>query len=722
MNYIDSAGTRLRQGGRLVVLSLLLITLLTTPVLPGDQPSSALAQGGGRQVQVGDRVTGTLNSDTFVQGYTLSASAGDTISVNLTTEEAELAPTIIVLGPSGAQVAQDADLETPTTAALTDIALPASGVYTILVTRGSGAEGDASGTFTMQITGIQQIGGQTVNLANSGLLFELAWSSAVDLNLEVRDPVGGTVHAFSPGSPSGGTLDADVNGNCAAAISDNPTETITWPAGEIPAGSYEVIIYYIDGCDVGGPQVFTLTTNVNAGTPESLNGTLNPGQNYLARLVVAPDGTWTLNNGGVNAGLNIALVNNEILNADPVALGSTVVDVITNARPAQAYTFSATAGTTVNLTLTALSGSLDTYLVLLGPDNTPLASNDDASDETTNSALERTLAVDGTYTAVATRFGLSIGGTEGEFSLSLTTVGTDVAEAPTEIAPGDATTPPTGTDTTTDDPLAEAEGIVLPDGSIDITLQWTTNADLQLLVRDPIGAAVYDDIPEISSGGILFEDGNVGCVETTTNPVSYIYWPQNRLPPGTYEIEVWYQNTCDDTTPVNFGLTVDVQGETIINTSQPASPNSRYMITFKVEPDGTVTAGPGGFFDMENPATLNYTTQFASAIPVTYGASVTGSITEQQRFVLYSFEGEQGDIVTIGMNASSGTLDPALYLITEDDVRVAFNDDVVPGENPNSVIEEAVLPITGTYYIIATHYGLDVGGTQGTYILDIAQQ
>jgi hypothetical protein len=31
------------------------------------------------------------------------------------------------------------------------------------------------------------------------------------------------------------------------------------------------------------------------------------------------------------------------------------------------------------------------------------------------------------------------------------------------------------------------------------------------------------------------------------------------------------------------------------------------------------------------------------------------------------------------------------------------------------------LPSTGTYYIVATHYGLNVGGTQGTYNLTIVQ-
>ncbi len=145
------------------------------------------------------------------------------------------------------------------------------------------------------------------------------------------------------------------------------------------------------------------------------------------------------------------------------------------------------------------------------------------------------------------------------------------------------------------------------------------------------------------------------------------------------------------------------------------------MITFTVAPDGTVVAGPGGFFSMANASTLNYQTALASATPLAYGQTVSGSITDQRRFVLYSFEGQQGDIVTIGMNATGGTLDTAVYLISPEGIQVAYNDDATPGENRNSVIAKATLASSGTYYIIATHYGLSFGGTQGTYTLTLVQ-
>ncbi len=700
----------IRTSFRLVAATALVVTL-SAAWGASVWGTAVYAQGGtGHPITVGDVVNGTLDADNFMQVYTLTASAGDSITVELSTDEAALAPVVTVTDARGNIVAQDADIASATTATLADVEIPNTGTYYILVMRGSGADGTASGSYTLRLSGIQQVGGQTATLENGGITFQLSWSAAVDLNMEVRDPVGGTVHRTSPGSPSGGSLDADANADCATATAESPTETITWPAGVVPAGSYEIIIYYTQPCDAGGPQMFQFNVAVNGQTPQAIVGTLNPGQQYLARMVLDPDGTWQLVNGGVNAGLNVTLLDTHIANATPMALGSTVSGVITNVTPAQAYTFDATTGAKITATMQAQSGNLDPYLVLLGPGNATLASNDDAGPNSTDASITYTLPTDGTYTVIATRYGLTIGGTEGEYNLNV------VAAQPEVVAPNTTET------VATPAPGAEQQG-ELPAGAIEVKLEWATLADVQLLVRDPSGDSVYDDSPIVPSGGILERNGNVGCQKPTDAPVSYIYWPPNRLMPGTYEVEVWYQEVCEnDTRPVNFGLSVNVNGQTIINTTQPASPNSHYMITFKVEPDGTAIAGPGDFFDMANAASLNYLPELPTALLIEYGQTVTGSITDQQHFVVYAFEGQIGDVISVGMEATGGTLDPALYLISPEHVQLKYNDDVNPGENPNSAIKDVTLASTGTYYLVATHYGLHVGGTQGTFSLTLTQE
>jgi len=682
----------LRRAWLAILVLTLAAGLIGAPVLAQDAVR--------RQLVVGDVITGTLNSETFVQVYSVSVSAGDTLTIDVSTTVEDLAPVVIVTDQRGAVVASDTDLTSPTTASIADINIPSTGTYYIAVMRGSGAEGEAGGQFTLRLSGLQQVGGQTVTLTEGGLLFELSWNAAVNLNLEVRDPVGGTVHAFSPGSPSGGTLDADVNGSCDLATADSPTETIAWPQGDVPAGSYEIIVYYLDRCEVGGPQVFTISASANGDEAETITGTLNPGQEYVARLELTTDAAWDLVNGGVNAGLNFSLFSNLLAQAESLALGSTVSGLITNSAPAQAYAFEGTAGSTVDVVAQAQSGSLDTSIALFDPNNAIVATNEDANDDTTDSALRAQLAADGTYTVIVSRYALAIGGTEGEYTLRVTEAGT--ATAPPVVGEG------------------AAGELDLPQGSIEVLLTWNTIADVQLLIRDPNGEPIYDDNPQAVSGGILAEDGNVGCLAPTTSPVSYIYWPPNRLQQGVYEIEVWHQNACDDTAPVTFDLSVNVLEQTVLNTQQQIAPDARFMITFAVSPDGTATAGPGGFFNMTNASSLNYQSRLDSAIPLSYGSSVSGSITEQQRYVLYAFDAQQGDVVSIAMNATGGTLDPALYLISPDGIQVTYSDDIAPGgENRNSAIQDQALAFTGTYYIVATHYGLQVGGTQGTFTLDL---
>ncbi len=171
---------------------------------------------------------------------------------------------------------------------------------------------------------------------------------------------------------------------------------------------------------VGGPQLFTLNASVDDETPQSLSGTINPGQEYLARLIVEADGHWRLVNGGVNAGLDVSIFRTEIANADPIAVGSTISGAITNNTPAQVYTFTATRGHDREHQHERavrqpgyLSGACSARIIRRWSTMTMRG-------DTTDAGITRALAVDGTYTIIATRYGLTIGGTEGEYNLTLT--------------------------------------------------------------------------------------------------------------------------------------------------------------------------------------------------------------------------------------------------------------------------------------------------------------
>jgi hypothetical protein len=730
---------------RLLFLLLLLI-LPATAHAQNDTPPL---------LEAGVEASGSLDADSFLQNFIFLASSGDAITLDALTDSDGLSLILILTAPSGRIVAQDADLSSPAEALIADVSLPESGQYVVTVLRGEGASGDTSGDFSLNLSGeltppstaegdsstatapvasVPGADGSTVTLAEGGIDINLTWNAAVNLDLEVRDPQGGIIFSNNLAA-NGGSLNADINANCGAATAEAPTETVTWPVGPVATGSYEIILYYTDACTAGGPQQFTLSANVNAQEEGSINGTLNPTQRYLAALEIDPSGEWRLYNGGVNAGLDISLLQNQITAAQDLP-GTQATGAISREVPALAYRFEGVQGDTITVNMDGSSGSLDPYLILLNPDGSELSRNDDRELGNTNSTITQVLPASGVYTIVATRYGQSIGGTEGNFNLNLSlTLAGAISSSPTvsttPVAPTGNDTVATGTDTTatagtdtTAITTSSTRPANLPAGSVEVILTWNSTADLQLLVRDPAGASIFDDTPNAPSGGILASAGNVGCTATATNtPVSYVYWPTSRLPRGLYEVEVWYQNTCNDPTPVTFNLVVNVQGVEVINTNQPTTEGSRFAITFEVDQEGAATGYDGGFFDMTDVSSVNFFNLLSTAEVIEYGETINAQITTTERLKIYSFEATTGDRVTINMQRTGGTLDTAVYLISPQGIQLAGNDDIVDpitgARDTDSLIDTFDIQATGTYYIIATHYGLLFGGTTGTYSLTL---
>lgn len=691
------------------------------------------AQDDSRRLSVGQAVTGTLDSENFAETYIFDASAGDSATLTATTSSDTLSLALLLSDPDGAVIASDGDLETASVATLAGVALEIDGTYVVTVLRGTGADGDGEGEYTLALTGTITApaasangGGTTSNVASGRNVYvqlddgtidiELVWDAGVDLDLEVRDPVGGALYWENPEVVSGGEHGGNVNQECEDVVTEEPTESVTWTSQEVPVGSYEILIYHINACGTSGPQQFTVNAAINGEDAQSFNGIINPGQVYLGRVTLDLDKDWTLFNGGVNAGV----VPSVPADVGEISLGSTVSGTITNEDVADAYTFEGNTGESIEVDLNATSGSLDTLVVLLDANGNRVADNDDGPDGTTDSQLTTILPNTGSYTLVATRYGQTIGGTEGNYSMSV--------NRPTVVPVDD-----TGA-TNADDQAGASDDqtdstAILPNGSIEVTLRWANSADLQLLVRDPNGLSVFDDTPTISSGGILDEVGNQNCTLATGNPVSYIYWPEGRtLNPGTYEVEVWYQNECvAGTPPPTFTLTIEAGGNTVFTTNQTPTLGSRYMVSFTVE-DGAVEEladADGGFFNMNDSRIIDVASNVATAQPIELDEQVQGTITSDNRFNLYSFEGRAGDRISISMTGTTGNLDSAVYLIgpAPSYIQLTFNDDAQTDPDQTRDIDSRISSYTlqddGEYYIIATHYGLLYGGTEGNYILEV---
>lgn len=135
-------------------------------------------------------------------------------------------------------------------------------------------------------------------------------------------------------------------------------------------------------------------------------------------------------------------------------------------------------------------------------------------------------------------------------------------------------------------------------------------------------------------------------------------------------------------------------------------------ITNSITPESTATAE-----DVVPSATPADGTPEVDTIPLVYGVTVRGTITNEQPRALYQFSGESGDIVNIRMLAPNNDLDPYLRLLDENGTVLEENDDFDSNAGRDSLIDNFILPVTGSYTIVATRFDEERGIRQGDFEL-----
>ncbi len=690
-----------RKTAALVIALALALLLLAAP---------SLAQAGDRVLAAGASVSGALAPDAGAATYVFDATPNSTASLALASDGGALA--LMLSDMNGNSLGQALDTAGAGALTLTDVALASGGRYLVFVFFAPGSPAQETAfSLTLALTDAASAAAESAApespaeepalvLLGAGIEVNLRWNDAVDLNLEVRDPTGQSLHWNSRVTDNGGSFGFDANGLCEQVLA-SPEETATWQPGYLATGSYEVIVYFEQDCDANpGTVGFTLEATVDGQPSAPLTGLLNPIDNkYVTRFIIRGDGSATLSPGGIYRDSDLARLPSGFSaaasGASPLQLDVPAFGAISNAQPFLTYSFIALAEDIISVDMQAVGPNLDALLQIVDPAGQVVNVNDDAGGSTNARIANARLLSSGNYTIIATRYAKEFGGTEGQFQLTLT--------GPTSDAP------------------AQLSNLNLPQGDIEVSLSWNTSADLQLLVRDPGGVAIFDDNPNPATGGILGESGNVNCVPAASGaPVSYIYWPLTTWRPGTYEVEVWYQNACVELPPqVDFTLRVEVLGQPIINTIEFPLPGQRYVTNFTVQPDGFSIAGERGFIDGGS-ATLDYQEEAFDAQQIFHAEPVTGFISADNIFDVYRFDGSAGQSVTITMSAIQ-SLDTNLYLISPLGQEVAANDDADPllntGQETDSLISGYVLQEYGPYTVIATRFANQYGGTIGQYQL-----
>jgi hypothetical protein len=105
----------------------------------------------------------------------------------------------------------------------------------------------------------------------------------------------------------------------------------------------------------------------------------------------------------------------------------------------------------------------------------------------------------------------------------------------------------------------------LATGSIQATLRWHSDDDLDLEVTDPFGDTVAYYNPTVPSGGFLDVDANVGvCGQNVPPAVENIVWPDGQAPAGSFTVRVREYNLCTGVSPT-WNLVVLVDGVEVLN-------------------------------------------------------------------------------------------------------------------------------------------------------------
>lgn len=98
-------------------------------------------------------------------------------------------------------------------------------------------------------------------------------------------------------------------------------------------------------------------------------------------------------------------------------------------------------------------------------------------------------------------------------------------------------------------------GIVTPPvgvGKLQVTLNWNSNADLDLYVIEPGGEEIYYLHTPSATGGALDRDNQ--CSDFVLGKPENIFW--TTPPNGTYQVNVVYYQDCGSAGPVNFTVRV----------------------------------------------------------------------------------------------------------------------------------------------------------------------
>lgn len=190
----------------------------------------------------------------------------------------------------------------------------------------------------------------------------------------------------------------------------------------------------------------------------------------------------------------------------------------------------------------------------------------------------------------------------------------------------------------------------------------------------------------------------------------------------------WFQVQEGDRISIRSALDSDVSASLFLydaNFNELARDPAGHEVQATVESPGIYFAvlalsdlSAGGTYALTLSGSSGSVSGDARAVPLDYGQHIEGVITDDRPVEQYTFQGQAGDQVLIQMDALDNALDPFLYLYGPNGEIVGQDDDSGEGVNAELAV---VLPVEGTYTLIATRFGRENGASTGAYTLSLGQ-
>lgn len=605
----------------------------------------------------GQSQQGMIDDSVPAVTYRFRGSEEDVVTITMSRAGGDLNPYLFLLDASGQLLYEDNDSGGENGDARIVYTLPASGEYLIIAARQDQEQGTTSGSYLLDLvsdsppptetetpgpavpvlpeeyTGLPQLAygdsaeGELTNARFMDIyVFEGTQGDAVVIDLESLNP--DDLNALDP----------------YLILLDNE---------RIPLIEHDDIV---EGEERDAHIEFTL-----------------PRTGYYAIVATRFDQEAGTSTGPYRLTLDVAAVEPAAVTAGAAPIGKLAPAALEAAEPIQdtfdqglrLYTFTAPAGTLVDLTVTTDPG-VDSILILADRNLVEVLSSG------TGALTGVTLPTTGQYLVMlAPRFG-PVDETGGGYILALTQIGEDVIESgPVETGPLTMAYGDTTNGVIDDEMVSQI-----------ITFNGAAGDIVRITMEASVGSSL-DCYLELQDGSGAVIDAN------------------------------------DD---INPGIIRDSQ----IMTELPADGEYTVIASRYVGEDADVTSGAYVLtLEVITEEDLAASGVSSETVPIAYGDTLVGEINDEQYLLFYVFDGSAGDVITVSIDHLSGSLDTVLYLYQSTDagwVEIANNDDSPTGGTYEALLSGIVLPQTGKYLIAVGRFGLENENYAGTFAITLTRQ